>query len=146
MVSIRQATAADAEAVFGLLARLMMSYEPSREDFDRTYPLLIESASAHLLVAEDEGGVVGYVYAGDMPTLFANGVITEILELYVAEAERGKGIGTELVNAVVERARLGGAVEVTVPTRRASGFYQAIGFEPTAELLKLRLTRRSGGP
>ena len=129
-----------------MLARLMMSYEPSREDFDRTYPLLIHSASAHLLVAEDDGDVVGYVYASDVPTLFANGVITETLELYVVESKRRQGIGTDLVNAVVARARQRGSVEVTVPTRRASGFYQAIGFEPTAELLKLSLTRSSGGP
>ena len=140
MDGIREATVDDANAVFGLLTLLAMSYEPSRAAFDRTYPLLIDSPSAHVLVAEDEEGIQGYVYASDMPTLFANGTVTEILELYVVESRRRQGIGASLVNAVVVRARQRDAVEVTVPTRRASSFYEAIGFEPTAQLLKLRLT------
>ncbi|MDE2900718.1 MAG: GNAT family N-acetyltransferase [Chloroflexota bacterium] len=139
MGDIREATADDANAVFGLLTLLAVSYQPSRAAFDRTYPMLIASPSAHFLVAEDEEGVQGYVYACDMPTLFANGTITEILELYVVESRRRQGIGASLVNAVVARARERDAVEVTVPTRRASAFYEAIGFEQTAQLLKLRL-------
>ncbi|MDE2801775.1 MAG: GNAT family N-acetyltransferase [Chloroflexota bacterium] len=146
MQVVRPAVASDADSVFGLLTLLAMSYQPSRAAFDRTYPLLIASPSAHLLVAEDEEGIAGYVYACDMPTLFANGTITEILELYVVESRRRRGIGARLVNAVVERARERGAVEVTVPTRRASVFYEAIGFESTAELLKLRLTASEGRP
>ena len=140
MVRIRQATAADAQAVFGLLLQFATSYQPSRARFDHTYPLLIVSPSAHLLVAEDDNGIQGYVYASDTPTLFANGPITEILELYVVESRRRQGIGKSLVNAVVAQARQSNSVEVTVPTRRAGLFYQTIGFEPTAELLKLRLT------
>ena len=140
MGRIREAGAEDADAVFSLLSFLMTSYEPSREAFDRTYPMLVTSPTAHLLVDEDDGGIQGYVYACDVPTLFANGVITEILELYVVESQRGLGIGRGLVEAVVERARQRNVVEVTVPTRRAGEFYEGIGFEPTAELFKLRLT------
>ena len=146
MAFVRSAVANDADAVFDLLSLLAMSYQPSRAAFDRTYPLLIASPSAHLLVAEDDAGAVGYVYAIDIPTLFANGMITEILELYVVESHRRMGIGTDLVNAVVARARQRGSAEATVPTRRASGFYQAIGFEQTAELLKLRLTASERRP
>ncbi len=140
MDTIRPATAADAKAVFGLLLQLATSYRPSRAAFDDTYPMLTASLAAHLLVAEDDDGIQGYVYACDVPTLFANGVITEILELYVVESQRGQGIGRGLVEAVVEQAREGNSVEVTVPTRRAAAFYEGIGFERTAELFKLRLS------
>ena len=90
-------------------------------------------------MAEDDDGVQGYVYAADAPTLYANGPITEILELYVEESDRRRGIGRRLVESVAASARERGSVEVVVPTRRAGAFYQAVGFELTAELFKLRL-------
>ena len=37
------------------------------------------------------------------------------------------------------RAKSRGAVEVTVPTRRARSFYLALGFEATAEYFKRKL-------
>ena len=40
-------------------------------------------------------------------------------------------------------ARQRGAVEVTVPTRRARDFYLAMGFESTAEYFKLNLAEAS---
>ncbi|MDX6346878.1 MAG: hypothetical protein QOF84_1668, partial [Streptomyces sp.] len=49
---------------------------------------------------------------------------------------RGRGIGERLVAAVLERARTKGAVEVTVPTRRARDYYLRLGFEQTATYLK----------
>ncbi len=139
MTRIRPGTVADADAVFRLLTLLATSYPTSRAAFDATYPELIGSSSAHLLVAEDDDGVQGYVYAADAPTLYANGPITEILELYVEESDRRRGVGRRLVESVAASARERGSVEVVVPTRRAGAFYQAVGFELTAELFKLRL-------
>ena len=77
-------------------------------------------------------------------TLFANGVVTELMELYVEEEHRGRGIGRELVQQAVARARDRGAVEVTVPTRRACSFYLALGFEFTAEFFKFNLENING--
>ena len=122
-----------------MLTCFATSYQPSRSAFDTIYPTLVYSPDAYLLVAEDDSGIQGYIYASDTPTLFANGTITEVLELYVVESQRRRGIGRSLVDSVVADARRRGSVEVTGPTRRADAFYRAIGFEPTAELFKLRL-------
>ncbi len=73
-----------------------------------------------------------------MTTLFANGPVTELLELYVKPSYRGEGIGKSLVGRAVRGASRRGTVEVTVPTRRARDFYLAIGFESTAEYLKFQ--------
>ena len=143
---VRHALLSDAEAVFRLLSKFATSYTPARPAFDSSYSRLLENDGADLLVAGLHGRVVGYILASDSLTLFANGVVTELLELYVEEEERGRGIGRELVRRAVARARERGAVEVTVPTRRARSFYLALGFELTAELFKLNLQQEIAGP
>ncbi len=137
---IRPARASDAEAVFSHLGRFATSYAPVRTAFDGSYPRILESEDTDLLVAEQEGRVVGYALTSDALTLFANGVVTELLELYVEESERGRGFGRALVQEAIARARDRGAVEVTVPTRRAGPFYLKLGFQATAELFKLPLS------
>ena len=86
-----------------------------------------------VLVAEDGGTLAGYAMAVEFGTLFANGAVVQIEELFVEEAKRGAGTGQALVSAVVEWARQRGAVEVTVPTRRAGAYYERLGFDRTAE-------------
>jgi ribosomal protein S18 acetylase RimI-like enzyme len=131
--------------VFRLLCKFATSYRPVRPAFDSNFPRLLVNEGTDLLVAEQRGLVVGHVLASDSLTLFANGVVTELLEIYVEEERRGRGIGRELVQQAVARARDRGAVEVTVPTRRASSFYLALGFELTAEFFKLNLESTDGG-
>ena len=138
---VRPATHEDAESVFEMLGDFATSYAPERAAFDRWYPTIVERQEGELLVAEDDSGVVGYVLAADMPTLFANVPVTELLELYVRPSSRREGIGKSLVGRAVRGASQRGAVEVTVPTRRARDFYLALGFESTAEYFKVRPVR-----
>ncbi len=132
-MEIRRAEAADADSVFAMLERFAMSYEPDRNVFGRSFAAMIDSQDVSLLVADDGGTLAGYVMAVEFGTLFANGVVVQVEELFVEEAKRGAGTGQELVAAVVEWARQRGAVEVTVPTRRAGAYYEWLGFERTAE-------------
>jgi|GEM_PF-6672837 hypothetical protein len=81
---IRSAVQADANAVFGLLAQFVVSYPAERAAFDRTFPELILSDSANLLVATDNDKVVGYALALRMMTLYANGDLWNLQELIVA--------------------------------------------------------------
>jgi GNAT superfamily N-acetyltransferase len=139
-VLIRPARPADADALFPLLQQFAMSYRPDRAAFDRHLPLLVAADHADLLVAELDGRPVGYALAFHLLTLYANGVVAELQELMVAPEHRGRGIGRRLVTAIIERARAVGAVEVTVPTRRAAEYYLRLGFEDTATYLKLKLS------
>ena len=135
---VRPATRKDAESVFEMLGDFATSYAPERAAFDRSYATIVARQDGELLVAEDAHGVVGYLLAADMATLFANGPVTELLELYVKPSYRGEGIGKSLVGMAVRGASQRGAVEVTAPTRRARDFYLAIGFESTAEYFKFK--------
>ena len=132
-MEIRRAQAADADAVFAMLERFATSYEPDRDAFAPSFAAMIDSRDVALFVADDGGTLGGYVMAVGFATLFANGTVVQIEELFVEEAKRGAGVGRALIVAVVGWARSRGAVEVTVPTRRAGGYYERLGFERTAE-------------
>ena len=133
---MRPAEESDTEDVFEMLGEFAMSYPPQRSALDIWYPTIIDRQDNDLLVAELQGEVTGYVLATTTPTLFANGPITELLELFVKPAHRNLGIGRRLVQAVLENAKYAGAREVAVPTRRAADFYLKLGFQRTAEYLK----------
>ena len=138
-MTIRPSLPSDADTVFLHLGKFATSYKPVRSDVDTNYPIVLGSDGSDLLVVEQGvGRVVGYILASDLPTLFANGVVTEFLELYMDEQERGKGMGRALVKWAVARAEERGVVEVTVSTRRARSFYLNLGFELTAEYFKLK--------
>ncbi|MFI2200419.1 GNAT family N-acetyltransferase [Streptomyces sp. NPDC020192] len=143
-MTVRDAVPSDAEDVYRLLSGFVTSYEPERAVFDDvTFPRIIEAAAdgrAEFLVAEQDTRVVGYLLALRMPTLFAGGTVLELLELTVDAPVRGRGTGTALIRAVLARAREAQDVEVTVPTRRAAGFYRGLGFHETATYLKWSTT------
>ena len=132
-MEIRQARAADAGAVFAMLEQFAMSYEPERSAFTASFTAMIDSQDVVLLVADDRGTLVGYAMAVEFGTLFANGSVVQIEELFVEEAKRGAGTGRAMIEAIVRWASSRGAAEVTVPTRRAGAYYERLGFERTAE-------------
>jgi N-acetylglutamate synthase-like GNAT family acetyltransferase len=135
-VRIRPAASADADDLFALLLQFAVTYRPERSAFDQHFPLLLRANDAELLVGLLDGTVVAYALAFRLLTLYANGPIMELQELMVDPACRNRGIGRKLVEAVVERARASGCVEVTVPTRRAAEYYISLGFTETAVYLK----------
>ena len=92
-----------------MLGEFAMSYPPQRSAFDMWYPAIIDRQDNDLLVAELQGEVTGYVMATTTPTLFANGPITELLELFVKPAHRNLGMGRRQVQAVLVNAKYAGA-------------------------------------
>ena len=60
-------------------------------------------------MAVDGPATLGYVAASVHPTLYANGPVTWIEELMVAEDARGRGVGRALVTAVERWALSRGA-------------------------------------
>lgn len=139
-MTVRVAAQKDAADIYRLLCDFATSYRPDLAVFeDRTFPAVLEAAAngtAEFLVAEQNGAVVGYLLAVRVPTLFAGGTLLDLLELAVDEAYRGRGAGSLLVRAALAKAEQVGDVEVTVPTRRAAGFYERLGFTATASYLK----------
>ncbi len=97
-------------------------------------------AAAHwtYFLAEREGKVVGMVSGGLND---AHPGTHWLYGMYVTPSERGTGIATRLVDAVVEWARARGATQlhlhVTGSVSRARAFYEKVGFVATGEVLDM---------
>ena len=78
----------------------------------------------------DEGGRVLGAAGGGMTGLRSG----ELSLIYLAAAERGRGLGTRLLERVTAQIRAAGGTEMWVSVflgdQRGIGFYRARGFEP----------------
>ena len=137
-LKVRAARASDADAVFGLLGQLSQSYAPERDAFDVTFASFVADDSyASLLVAEDAEGVVrGYALTTVTRLLYTNGHSAQLQELVVDAEVHGQGIGSALLEATENECKSHGVRQLTVPSRRAAGFYERLGYRSTADFLK----------
>lgn len=136
-VQIRPARASDSDAVFTLLNQLDVSYLPDREAFDVTFDAFAAGeSSALLLVAEIDGAVNGYALTTISRLLYTNGSSAQLQELVVEGSAQGNGIGSLLVESTERECRARGVRQLTVASRRASGFYERLGYGSTADYLK----------
>ena len=137
--AIRQCTVSDLPAVSVFLAALYR---------DRPRDLHLDELPARLsefsLVAERNGEVVGLVIAEKRVTqnlrdeigrdaFPEDEIYLEIQDLFVSERQRGDGIGSALVQAVLERARAAGVRRSLVYSAnqdyaRIARFYERCGF------------------
>ncbi|WP_169089177.1 GNAT family N-acetyltransferase [Paenibacillus sp. PL91] len=77
-----------------------------------------------------------YVLAFHHSTFYANGVISWVEELFVAEKYRRMKIGQKLMNLIERQALERGSRLVALATRRASDFYKSIGYDESATYFK----------
>jgi GNAT superfamily N-acetyltransferase len=138
-VSIRPATLADASSVFGVLQQLHdMGYAPDRPAFDEAFAALVaDDRSSFMLVAQDAAGtVLGYALTTISPLLHTTGSSAHLQELAVDGDHRGTGVGTRLMEAVERICRDRNVRQLLVPSRRSADFYERLGYQSTADLLK----------
>lgn len=135
MISIVPATAADCGECARLLVAQLEEHgiAPPADRLARVLEEVVaDSARGFLLLALEEGRAIGVAYAAAILSAEHCGPVAWLEELYVAPDCRGRGIGTALVNAVVERAREAGLVaidlEIDAGHGRAASLYQRLGF------------------
>ena len=112
MVAIRDATPADLPAIHAIYAHHVLhglaSFEevpPPVDEIRARYEAVVGSGKPYL-VAEAEGNVLGYGYASAYRARSAYRYTLEN-SIYVAEAARGRGVGSALLEALVTRCRRG---------------------------------------
>jgi GNAT superfamily N-acetyltransferase len=93
----------------------------------------LDDASSCLVVADDDGALIGVAALGVLPMLEVTGKLGRLLALVVDERYRGRGVGQSLVMAVEERARAAGCVKMEITSSRyrtgTHEFYQQLGYE-----------------
>jgi ribosomal protein S18 acetylase RimI-like enzyme len=145
-VNIRTATAEDVDLLMSLVERLeaelpALPYAENPAEFERRkVERMVSDGIA--LIAEEDGSAVGYALAryGDHgPTT------VYISDLWVDSPARGKGIARELMRRVSEAAAAHGSTHVVldVDSKNAAAiaFYERLGFEEGAKILRAPLDR-----
>src|SRR5580704_17159545 len=136
MITIRRAEPQDCEAVLCLASAFATSFAVERSAFESSFPILLQEPNSFLVVALDDTKIVGYVLGFDHFTFFANGRVSWVEEIMVAENIRRSGIGRRLVEAFEQWARRRESKLVALATRRAEPFYSSIGYDPSATYLR----------
>jgi GNAT superfamily N-acetyltransferase len=147
----RKATRADLPAIVHLLAQDMLGQK--REDYRDPLPNSYHEAfdridadpNQELIVAEQtDGEVIGTLQLTILPNLSYQGSSRALIEaVRVREDQRGAGIGGELLQWAIGRARERGArmLQLTSDKQRTDAvrFYEKLGFKASHEGLKMFL-------
>jgi len=144
---VRKAAKADLPVIRGLLAELIAAMDDT-ECIDirlapGTWERLLKDANSHFLVAAKKDTPVGFLHFTVRQTVLHRSPSAMIDELVVTKEYQGKGIGRQLVLAVIEKCRQLGCCEVEVSTEKtnvaARRFYQKCGFNKTELLFEVDL-------
>ncbi len=147
-ITIRQAVAADAEAIFAMIVELAI-YEKARDEV-KTTPEEIKAtlfgaeSVTEALICEDNGVMIGYVvfFTSYSTWLGCNGLYVE--DLYVSPDARGQGAGKAILKYIARLAvqRRCQRVEWSVLdwNQPAIDFYNSLGALPQSEWIRYRLT------
>lgn len=145
---VRPATPSDQDALGRLGAALMRQHHAAdaRRFIAVEHPeagygrFLVSRLADHenvVLVAEDAGGIVGYVYADVEGTSWKDlrGPCGFVHDLYVDETARRRGAGRALMRAAIDWIRSQGRTQVVLLTKtrneHAQRLFAALGFRPT---------------
>src|SRR2546423_1267683 len=138
---IRDATAADKELLLELVQEFENELPPlpyaddtPEEDWERIEKRIGEGI---VLIAEEDGRALGFT-EGE----FAKGHVF-VVDLYVRDEARRRGIGAALIARVADAARTRGLthMELHVEERNSSAvrFYERLGFRDAAKVMRVAL-------
>ena len=148
MLTIRRATASDQESLGrygGALMRQHHASDPRRfiqvehpeAGYGRYLVSQLSSRDSLVLVAEQSGQVVGYLYADVEGTSWRDlrGPCGFVHDVYVDEQARRQGAGRELLRAAIEWIHSRGMSQVVLWSKsrndHAQSLFASFGFRPT---------------
>ena len=142
--TIRHAAPQDTEAVLALARDFATSFVVEPAAFRKSFATLLADPHACLLIAEQDGQVIGYLLGFEHTTFYANGSVAWVEEITVSTQYRWRGVGRLLMQGVEGWAAARGARLVALATRRAAPFYQALGYAESASYFRKLLGEAPG--
>jgi ribosomal protein S18 acetylase RimI-like enzyme len=148
-VAIRRATPVDMAAVGklgALLVRTHHDFDPKRfipptsqtaRGYGSYLGSQLENPDVIVLVAERDGAVIGYTYAGVEGTDYMSlrGPAGVVYDIVVDPAHRGKGVGRKLLDATLDALKSAGSPRVVLSTAErnepAQRLFDRAGFRRT---------------
>lgn len=149
-INFRQATREDLPEIVRMLADDFLGaqrerYEnPLPESYTKAFAEIAADKNNELIVAEMDGEIVGTLQLTFTPSIsFQGGKRATVESVRVDEKYRGCGIGKELMQWAIERAREENCVSVQLTTnadrKDAHRFYENLGFKGSHLGMKLSL-------
>ena len=136
MITVERATLADKEKLNELIHKQFIEHEIicTADILDSAVEkVLIREGLGIFLVARENSQIIGFAAISFAWTLEHGGKSAWLDELYVLPAHRGKGVGSMLLEKVIEEVSSEGCgaidLEVDQDHRRAERLYQRKGFE-----------------
>jgi GNAT superfamily N-acetyltransferase len=143
MIAIRPCASEDFLQVLVLLEQLWPDKTLDAEALSRVYSRGLESSLQHYLCAVEDGNIAGFCSLSIKNNLWQAGYLAHIDELVVGKEKRGRGIGSALLNAIIQIAAEAGCSSVELDSAfhrsEAHRFYQKHGFENRAYLFSKSL-------
>ena len=149
-VAVRRATAEDVPAIARLLADDFLGVRretlgpPLPDGYLAAFREIDADPNARLFVAQDGSTVVGTFQLSFLRRMSRAGHrVCEIESVHVAADQRGKGIGTRMMEVALAEARSAGCSRVQLTSDRqrteAHRFYERLGFAQSHLGFKLTL-------
>jgi len=149
MAMVRVATEEDIPRILELYRELAITTSQteqrgsrSLDDYRRVFAEVSALPGHELLVAEDEGKVVGTMVLLIVPNLSHNALPWALVEnMVVDEKYRRRGIGRLLMEYAIAQAKKAGCYKVQLLSNKkrveAHRFYRSMGFEASAHGFRL---------
>ena len=143
-VTVRLAKSEDLNRCSELLDVLAKATSDPHEIFDsKTFEYLISNERASLVVAEEDGTVLGMASISFNLALRYNGEYCQLEELVVDKEARGKNVGGLLIEETINLAKKRGCKEyglyILESTKHNQGFYEKYGFVKVGEEMRQSL-------
>lgn len=150
-VTFRRATRPDLPAIVHLLAddelgsQRERDQHPLPESYNTAFEQIDRDANHELIVAELNRDVIGTLHLLFVPSLsYLGGLRSQVESVRVGRGFKNRGIGTQLMNYAIQRAKTRGAhlMQLTTHNTRADAhrFYEGLGFTHSHSGMKLTLT------
>ena len=143
MIAIRPCASEDFLQVLVLLEQLWPDKTLDAEALSGVYSRGLASGLQHYLCAVEGEKIVGFCSLSIKNNLWQAGYLAHIDELVVGKEKRGRGIGSALLNAIIQIAAEAGCSSVELDSAfhrsEAHRFYQKHGFENRAYLFSKSL-------
>jgi L-amino acid N-acyltransferase YncA len=141
-LNIRDASVEVAESIASIYNHFVLTTSISFEEAEVPVKEMagriadVQAAGLPWLVAEQDGIITGYAYATKWRVRHAYRFSVES-SVYLAPAQAGRGIGTVLYRALLERLRAGGYHRaiggIALPNPASIALHEKLGFEKVAQ-------------
>ncbi len=135
-VDYRVAGPADADSLVSLASafrQYLQQEEPSDAVLRQNFPRVLADPNAQFVLAEESGVALGYVQLRYRQSVWVGGWEAELEDVFVVDAARGRGVGRQLLEFALDRARQRGCVAVGLNTNERNAgavtFYECHGFK-----------------